>query len=80
MTLGSNSALKHVGFADLPNASFVRVTALIGPHGILPIGRATFWHWISIGLFPKPVKLGPRISAWRVGDVRDALLTLVKEG
>lgn len=79
MKLGSSSAAKSVGFEHLPNASFVRVTTLIGPHGILPVGRATFWHWVKIGLFPKPVKLGPRISAWRVGDVRLALLTLVKE-
>jgi predicted DNA-binding transcriptional regulator AlpA len=25
---------------------------------------------VKLGTFPKPIKLGPRITAWRVEDVR----------
>jgi prophage regulatory protein len=29
--------------------------------------------WVKDGRFPKPVKLGPRITAWRVEDIRELI-------
>ena len=28
------------------------------------------WAGVKAGRYPKPVKLGPRITAWRVEDIR----------
>ncbi|MEN8130521.1 MAG: AlpA family phage regulatory protein, partial [Pseudomonadota bacterium] len=30
----------------------------------------TWWEGVKTGRFPKPVKLGPRITAWCVEDIR----------
>ncbi len=37
---------------------------------LIPVGKSTWWKGIKSGRFPQPVKLGPRISAWRVEDIK----------
>ena len=37
---------------------------------IVPIAPATLWRWVRAGTFPKPVKLGANITAWRAKDVQ----------
>ena len=37
--------------------------------GKIPAGASTIWLWVSQGLFPRPVKLGPRTTAWRGSDL-----------
>jgi len=37
---------------------------------VFPVSRSTWWAGISTGRFPKGVKLGPRITAWKVEDIR----------
>lgn len=31
--------------------------------------RVTIWRWARQGTFPKPVKLGPNCTRWRLEDV-----------
>jgi prophage regulatory protein len=50
---------------------YVRQSQLIP--SIFPFSSATLWRKVKAGTFPKPVKLGPRITAWRVEDIRDLL-------
>jgi prophage regulatory protein len=38
-------------------------------HRLCPIGASTWWEGVRCGRFPKPVKLGPRTTAWRASDV-----------
>jgi len=52
----------------LPENGFVRQAQLIPT--IVPFSSATLWRKIKSGDFPRPVKLGERITAWRVEDVR----------
>ncbi|RDS80845.1 AlpA family phage regulatory protein [Dyella monticola] len=40
-----------------------------GKIGLLPIGRSTWWEWVSAGTAPKPVKLSPRVTVWRTAEV-----------
>jgi prophage regulatory protein len=54
----------------LPAAGFVRLPAILAPHGPIPVGRSTWWAGVKSGRFPPPVKLGPRTTAWRVEDIR----------
>lgn len=51
----------------LPQEGFVRLPVIIK---LLGIGKTSWWCGIKEGRFPKPVKLGPRTSAWRVEDIR----------
>jgi predicted DNA-binding transcriptional regulator AlpA len=37
---------------------------------VFPVSRSTWWAGINAGRFPKGVKLGPRITAWKVEDIR----------
>lgn len=54
----------------LPTAGFVRLTGVIAPGGPLPISRSSWWEGVRARRYPKPVKLGPRITAWRCEDIR----------
>ena len=33
------------------------------------VSRATVWRWVQRGKFPKPVKLSPGCTRWRLADV-----------
>jgi prophage regulatory protein len=54
----------------LPQTGFVRLSAILAPNGPIPVGRSTWWAGVKEGRFPKPVKLGAHITAWRVEDIR----------
>jgi prophage regulatory protein len=55
---------------SLAQAGFVRLPSILAPRGPIPVGRSTWWAGVKSGRFPKPVKLGPRTTAWRVKDIR----------
>lgn len=63
----------------IPPTGFLRQAQIIGRKpkdndpgvpGLVPISASTLWQWVREGKFPKPVKIGPRTTAWRVEDVR----------
>ncbi len=54
----------------LPETGFVRLASILAPRGPIPVSKSTWWAGIKDGRFPKPVKLGPRTTAWRVEDIR----------
>ncbi|KQU01602.1 helix-turn-helix transcriptional regulator [Rhizobium sp. Leaf453] len=56
--------------SNFPTTGFVRLSSIIAPSGPIPVSKSTWWAGIKDGRFPKPVKLGPRITAWRVEDIR----------
>jgi prophage regulatory protein len=55
---------------------FLRLSAIIGPDGPIPISRSSWWAGVASGHFPKPVKLGPRTTAWRVEDIAALIQSL----
>ncbi len=59
--------------APLPREGFVRLAHFLGPGRAIPIGRSTWWQGVKTGRFPKPVRLGRRITVWRVQDIRDLI-------
>lgn len=60
--------VKKDHFGQLPSTGYVRQSQLIG--SVLPFSSATLWRKVKSGEFPAPVKLGERITAWRVEQVR----------
>lgn len=61
----------------LPDTGYLRLTQIIGNKKsktplppIIPVGKSTWWEGVRSGRYLKPVKLGPRITAWRVEDIR----------
>ena len=35
----------------------------------IKIAHSTLWRWVSQKRFPTPVRLGPRVTAWRRSDL-----------
>ena len=51
---------------------YIRIGGLAsttGKRGLIPASPATIWRKVKDGTFPKPVKLGDRITAWRLDDI-----------
>ena len=51
----------------LPETGFIRLSTILK---IIPVGRTTWWAGVKSGRFPKPVKLGQRITAWNAKDIQ----------
>ena len=52
----------------MPNSEsvFLRDTQLAERFNVQ---RQTIWRWVAQGDFPKPVKLSPRCTRWRLSSV-----------
>lgn len=73
--------------AKLSEDGFVRLREILGDRrrgvpGMIPIGKSAWYSGVAQGRFPKPVRLGPRTSAWRVSDIRALIerLSLTESG
>ena len=60
---------KNQNHVAWPKDGFVRLSSILAPKGPLPISRSSWWAGVASGRYPKSVKLGPRITAWRVRDL-----------
>lgn len=58
------------GFDALPDSAFVRLPTVCALRACSP---ATVWRHVRLGLIPAPKSLGPRLTAWKVGDLRESL-------
>lgn len=54
----------------LPETGFVRLPDVLK---VFPVSKSTWWAGVKDGRYPQPVKLGPKISAWRVQDIRELI-------
>jgi hypothetical protein len=61
----------------LPETGFLRLPQIIGDPkadppipAIIPVKKTCWWDGVKSGRFPRPVKLGPRGTAWRGEDIR----------
>jgi prophage regulatory protein len=67
------TAMRHI----LPETGYVRLSQIIGnPKAdppippIIPVSRSTWLEGVKTGRYPQSVKLSPRVTAWRVSDIR----------
>jgi len=51
----------------LPETGYMRLPSVLA---VVPVSKSTLWNWIAAGRFPAPHHLGPRTTAWEVGQVR----------
>lgn len=58
---------------DLPRSGFLRLRSILAPAGPIPVSKSTWWAGVRDGRFPKPTKLGSRITVWRAEDIRDLI-------
>lgn len=70
MTDNTHSRKFAVPFHPLPATGFLRLAGVLAPKGPIPVSRSTWWAGVKDGRFPKPLKLGPRTTVWRIEDIR----------
>jgi predicted DNA-binding transcriptional regulator AlpA len=52
-----------------PDTGFVRLKAILGPVGPIPLSRSTWWAGVRSGRFPAPIKIGGA-TAWPVASIK----------
>jgi predicted DNA-binding transcriptional regulator AlpA len=60
---------------NLGTQGYIRLKELLK---LIPVSKSTLYAGIKSGAYPAPVRIGARISAWRVSDIRE-LLTKISE-
>jgi hypothetical protein len=60
---------------QLPETGFLRLNQIVGDAKrghppIIPVKKTSWWQGVKSGRFPKPIKLGPKTTVWRVEDIR----------
>lgn len=68
----------------LPETGFLRLTQIIGDKKkgippIVPISRSAWWLGVRNGVYPQSVKISPKVTAWRVQDIKDLIFSLNKK-
>jgi prophage regulatory protein len=61
---------------EIPETGFLRLTQVLS---VIPIGKTSWWEGVKAGRFPKPIKLTPRCTAWRVDDIRELIKSLSEQ-
>ena len=63
---------------SLPETGFLRLKQIIGDPttcppipAIIPVKKSCWWAGVKSGRFPASVKSGPRLTMWRVEDIRE---------
>lgn len=61
-------------YKSLPK--LLRLDEVLAPYGPISVSKSTWWEGVRTGRFPKPIKLGPRITRWNEEDIAE----LIKSG
>jgi prophage regulatory protein len=71
---------------QLQATGFLRLNQIIGNTKaqppippLIPIGKSTWWEGVQSGRFPKPVRLGSRITLWRTEDIQKLITNMGSE-
>lgn len=43
---------------------------------IIPVSKSTWWDGVKKGRYPQPVKHSPRVTVWRVEDIRNLAIRM----
>lgn len=57
----------------IPTVGFLRLPQVLA---IVPVSKSSWWEGCKSGRYPKPVKLGPRTTAWKAEDIAALVETL----
>lgn len=65
---------------QLPTEGYLRLPQIIGDKtanpiipAVIPVCKSTWWQGVKSGKFPKPIKLSPRVTVWKVIDIRQLI-------
>lgn len=66
----------HLPPKQIPQYGYLRLHQIVGPSGILPISKSSWHAGVRANLYPAPVRLGPRMTAWRATDIHDLMAAI----
>ena len=55
--------------SELEDERGLRIGEVLAPIGPIPFSKSCWWAGVKSGRYPKPYKLGPRITVWRKRDI-----------
>ena len=61
-----------ISFDALPDVALIQLRPLL-QYKVVPYSATTVWRLCRTGKFPRPIKVSPGITAWRVADIRKYL-------
>ena len=61
----------------IPATGFLRLPQVLA---LIPVGRSSWWRGCKEGIYPKPIKLGPRTTVWRAEDIAAFIESLGNQG
>lgn len=70
------TADQSIDFEKAADETLVRIADLVrdprrpGKATLLPFSKSSLERRVAAGTFPQPMKLGPRVTCWKLGDVR----------
>lgn len=67
--MSSQTHTSKIRFQDLPDEALIRLRQMIALR-LVPYSASTLWRRCRSNDFPRPIKVSPGVTAWRVGDVR----------
>ena len=59
-----------MSYYHYPETGLLRLKQILAPNGPIPVSKSTWWAGVKDGRFPKPMKLGARVTVWRVEDIQ----------
>jgi prophage regulatory protein len=63
-----------------PEGGLVRLKSILAPTGPIPVAKSTWWAGVKSGRYPRPVRIGPRMVAWRSKDINALIQNGISEG
>lgn len=57
----------------LPETGFLRLHQVLK---FVPICKTAWYAGVKLGIYPKPVNIGPRTAAYRAEDIRELIARL----
>lgn len=61
------TALNQVSAATPITLGYLRLPKVLE---MIPVSKSTWWEGVKTGRFPQPVKITPKVTAWKVDDIR----------
>jgi len=61
---------------SIPDNALLRLPQVLT---LIPVSRSAWWAGCKSGRYPKPVKLGPRTTAWKASEIHALLEKLSSE-
>jgi len=62
--------------AVLPATGFVRLPTVLV---FIPVCKTVWWEGVKSGLYPKPVKVSKRCTAWKAEDIHALIKRLAEQ-